>query len=243
VAFPPVRPIPDAAKSGVTTPAKAWPIATLVLGVATLVLVLAFGQLPEVRAAYPGGDFSQNLSAFQRAESMSDLNALFGAPPDDGKLAAMSAGNTLDLYGFVPAYALFLIAGALMLGQGSVRPLAPLAIVFALIGAGADALETRTQLAMTADWTRAEAMLPLVAPSAWIKYFGLSFHALACSAMCLAGERKRWILGGLGFVPVTATFADWTGAIQVSSLMSAAFGAFWIALLVIAAQETFARRA
>lgn len=223
--------------------AKVWPIATIGLGLATLAILIGFSFLPEVKAAYPDGDFSAALSAFQRAETMAELNALFGAPPEPDKLAAMTAGNTLDLYAFAPVYALFLCAAALMLADGSTRPLALLAIVFALIGAGADALETHAQLRMTADWSRAETLLPLVAPSAWIKYFGLSFHALACSAICLVSERKRWIVGGLGFVPVTATFAAWTGAVQVPSLMTAAFGAFWIALLAIAVREALARRA
>ena len=221
---------------------RAWPIATAIFGLATLAMLVGFSLLPEVRAAYPHGDFGPALSAFQRATDISELGALFGAPPDQAKLAAMTAGNTLDLFGFIPVYTIFLVCAAAMLAGGVRKPLAWAAIAPAMLGAVADIVETWTQLQMTADWTHAEELLPAVAPACWTKYFALAAHALGCTAICLAGKPRRWIVGALGFIPIAGVFADWTGALQIPSLMSMTFGVFWLALLGLALAQILGKR-
>jgi hypothetical protein len=133
--------------------ARAWPLTTVVAGAVTLAIVIAISWLAEVRAAYASGEFAAAFSAFQRATTMAELNALFGDPADPAKLAAMSAGNALDLYAFIPAYVVFLIAATAMLAGGLRKLIAWLAVVPALIGAGADVFETWTQMQMTADWS------------------------------------------------------------------------------------------
>jgi hypothetical protein len=221
---------------------RAWPIATAIFGFATLATLVGFSFLPEVRAAYPNGDFGPALSAFQRAVEPSELDALFGAPPDSAKLAAMTAGNTLDLYGFIPIYTLFLVCAAAMLAGGARKPLAWAAIAPALLAAAADIFETWTQLQMTSDWARAEELLPAVAPACWTKYFALGAHALGCTAIGFAGRPRRWILGALGFIPIAGVFADWAGALHIPSLMSMTFGVFWLALLGLALAQILAKR-
>lgn len=214
-----------------------WPLATALLGVATLVIVVAFGLLPDVRAAYPSGDFSAALNTFQHAASMSQLEALFGSPADPAKLRAMTAGNTLDLFAFIPAYGLFMLAGAALFGGGLSRPLAWLAAAPALVGVAADIVETWAQLRMTADWSHAGAALPLVAPACWTKYFGIALHALGLSAIALTGARKRWIIGALGALPILAVSADALNALPTAALVTGALGAFWLALLALGAIE------
>jgi hypothetical protein len=220
--------------------ARAWPIATIVLGLASFAIVMAFQYLPEVRAAYAMGEFSPALSSFQRASTMADLAAVFGAPADPGKLAAMNAGNRLDLYGFIPAYTLFLIAGAATLAGGVRAPLAWLAIAPTLIGAGADVVETSRQIAIGVNYADAVPHLPL-APWCWTKYFGLAFGALGMSAISLRGARKRWALGALGFAPLLATSADALGLIALPTLMTLSNGVFWVALIVVGAIEALAK--
>lgn len=215
---------------------RAWALTTAIAGVLTLVVLIGFGLLPDVRAAYASADFNVAFSAFQRATTMAELRDLFGDPADPAKLAAMTAGNRLDLYAFVPGYALFLVAAAAMLAGGLRKAAAWLAIVPALIGAGADVFETATQLRMTADWSRAPQLLPLVAPACWTKYFALAVHALGCSATSFM--RKRWIIGALGFVPLAGVFAYWAGALNIPSPMTVVFGTFWVALLALAVMET-----
>lgn len=222
--------------------ARTLAIAIALLGVGTLGILIAFSLLPDVRAAYPDGDFAASLSGFQRSSSMTELNALFGDPADPAKLAAMTAGNTLDLYGFIPVYGLFLICAAALLAGGFNKPLAWLAILPALVGMGADIVETHAQLQMTTDWSRATELLPAVAPACWTKYFALAAHALGCTAICFMSAQKRWILGAVGFIPTAGVFADWAGAVHFPALMSAVFGVFWIALLGIALAEAARKR-
>ena len=221
---------------------RIWPLATAIFGVATLVILIAFSMLPDVRAAYPNGDFTTALNAFQHATSMAQLDALFGNPADPAKLRAMTSGNTLDLFGFIPTYGLFMVAGAATLAGGVRRPIVWLALAPALIGIGGDVVETANQLRMTQDWSQASGPLPLVAPSCWTKFFGIAFHALGCSAICFLGERKRGILGALGLLPILGVSADALHVLPAPALMSAVFGVFWIALLVVAILETVRAR-
>ncbi|MFT3729092.1 MAG: hypothetical protein QM759_14820 [Terricaulis sp.] len=217
------------------------PLCTLATGVATLGILVGFSQLAEVKAAYPAGDFTDALGAFQRATSMDQLTTLFGDPPDAGKLAAMTAGNTLDLHAFIPVYTIFLIWGALMLGQnadGKGRALQWFPLIAVLIGCAGDIVETSAQIAVSSDYAHAAAALPRVAPGCWTKFFGLAVHALGCSALCLTGVCKRWILGVLGLLPIVGTAGNYFHALQASA-MSATFAVFWVGLLVAAAVELF----
>ena len=215
---------------------KVWPIATIGVGLATLAIAVGFSYLPEVRAVYGDGAFGPALGAFQRAETAADLAAVFGDPADPRIIAAMHAGNTLDLYDFIPAYTTFLIVAAAMLAGSIRKPIVLLSIVPALAAAGADIVETWTQLRMTADWDNAPSLLPL-APWCWAKYFSLAVSALGATAICFLGERKRWIIGMLGFAPFAIVFADWAGAFTTPTLMSVGFGVYWIALIAVSFAE------
>lgn len=218
--------------------ARIWSIATLAFGLAALAVLLAFNLLPDVADAYPYGTFGPALSAFQRAASMDDLAGIFGASPDPRTMAAMTAGNRLDLYGFIPAYTLFLVSAAVMLAGDLRKPLARLAILAVIVAAIADGLETAAQLGVTTEWARAEHYLPFVAPAAWTKYFALAAHALICAAMCFQAPRVFWIVGVLGVLPILGVLAAALDLVRIPSLMTNAFGAFWIALIVLAAMKT-----
>lgn len=217
--------------------ARFWPVATSVFGLATLALLFAFRFLPDVQAAYPGDSFTGAMSGFQRAVTPAQFDDIFGAPVVPGRVAALHAANTLDLYGFIPAYALFLISAAAMLAGGLKKPLAWLAVLPALVGAGADVLETLKQLRMTADIGSAKALLPV--GYVWVKYFALGFAGLGMSAICFLGAHKRWIVGMLGFAPLAATFAEWSGALDLPSLTAFAVVVLWVPLLVLALLQVF----
>jgi hypothetical protein len=199
-------------------------------------------MLPAVRAAYPNGDFATALNAFQHATSMSQLDALFGNPADPAKLQAMTVGNTLDLFVFIPAYGLFMLAGAALLGGGLRQPLAWLAAAPALIGIAGDIVETWSQLRVTESWEHASAALPLVAPGCWTKFFGIALHALGCSVIALVGARKRWVIAALGALPILAVFADALRVLPAPALMTGAFGLFWLVLMALGFIEAFRAR-
>lgn len=221
-------------------PAWVTSLCTLVTGVATMGVTYGFTQLAAVKAAYPAGDFTLQLSAFQRATSMDQLTALFGNPPDAGKLAAMTAGNSLDLYAYIPVYTIFLIWAALMLGQdanGKGRALQWFPIIAILVGCAGDILETASQLAISMDWNNAAAALPRVAVGCWTKFFGIAVHAIGCSALCFTGDRKRWILGVLGVLPLIGTTAEYLHLVPIGAALTPTFGIFWVALIVVAVAD------
>ncbi|HVY86498.1 MAG TPA: hypothetical protein VG943_15300 [Caulobacterales bacterium] len=216
--------------------ARLLPLATLVFGVVTLLITLAFPQLPSVRVAhFAQGDFSAALNAFQRAATPADLAAVFGAPPDLTILDAMTAGNRLDLFAFIPSYTLFLACAALTVAGGLKRRLAWLTLALLAIALAGDVIETSTQLAITADYARARTHLP-VAPWCWTKFIGLGAYSWAI-ALASLGERKRYVLALLNLPPLPATLAAFFGLTPSMQGASLAFAAAWIALLVIAALE------
>ena len=213
--------------------ARTLPLLTIALGLATFVAFTWLGGQPAVRTVYPADEVSAAVSAFQRAETLGDLAAVFGSPPDPSRMAAMDALNRLDLWAFIPAYVLFLAAAAMMLARGRSGPLLWAATAFALIGGGADAVETAKQLRLTADWDNAGAYLP-IAPWHWLKYIALALNGFAVAGICLLGEPRRWLLGGVALAPLPCVLAAWAGLAE-TRLFSAAFALYWIALLVAAA--------
>ena len=215
--------------------ARAWPLATLLLGLATLAALLALGQQPEVTALYGAGEVGAVVSDFQRAASMDDLVRVFGDPPNPRVIAAMDAVNRLDLWLFVPVYTLFLLAAAVMIGKARRGPLLWAAFAFALLGAGADVIETSAQLRLTADWQNAASHLP-IAPWHWLKYAALALNGFAVAGLCLLGAPRRWLLGIVALAPLPCVLAAFAG-VASPRVFSVAFAAYWLALLAVAGVE------
>jgi hypothetical protein len=220
--------------------ARTLPLLTLALGLATLIAFLWLGGQPGVRAVYPANEISIAVSAFQRAETLSDIAAVFGYPPDSARVAAMDALNTLDLWGFIPAYTLFLVAAAIMLG-GLRDRWTQAAIVFALIGAFADGIETWKQLELTADIENAEDHLP-IAPWHWLKYGALALNGVAVTSLCFTSEKKRLILGVIALAPLPLVAAAYMDLLS-TRIFAGAFTVYWATLLAIAAKEAIKRTA
>jgi hypothetical protein len=220
--------------------ARTLPIVTALLGMLTLGAFLALGSQPAVRAVYSASEVSPNVSAFQRAETLGDIAAVFGSPADPAKMAAMDALNTLDLWAFIPAYALFLVAAAIMLG-GLRNRWTQIAIIFALLGAAGDVIETWKQLQLTADIANAEAHLPL-APWHWLKYGALALNGVAIATVCFTSAKKRWILGAIALASFPLVVLSYMDAITPRAF-AATFALYWIALLAVAALEVFRKPA
>jgi hypothetical protein len=212
--------------------ARAWPLATLVFGLITLGFFIALGSQSEVTAIYERSAVATAVSTFQRAETLQDIVHVFGYPADPRVIAAQDAINTLDLWGFVPAYTFFLAAAAIMLG-GLRNRWAQLAILFAVVGAAADAVETWKQLQLTADIENAEAHLP-IAPWHWIKYFALALNGVAVASICLTAPARNWIVAVIAFAPLPLVVLSYMDALSTRAF-AAAFTVYWVALLVVAA--------
>lgn len=220
-------------------------------GLATLGFFVGFTLLPEVGAVYAPGELGDAVSVFQRAETLTALEPVFGEPVNAGVVAAMNAVNTIDLYGFIPAYTIFLVAAAAMLGGGFKGPLVWLSVAAALVGAFGDVGETMRQLELTAIWAAAgnpaawpddaARVMPL-ATWHYLKYFGLAVNAIAVAALCLSRAPKRWIVGVLGVAPVFGTLAVYAGLTDNGKAIALPFAAFWVALLVVCAIEALRKR-
>jgi hypothetical protein len=215
---------------------RLWPVATLVLGIATLAAFLMLGRQPEVTALYGADEVASVVSDFQRAATIDDLVRVFGDPPNPQVIAAMDAVNRLDLWAFIPAYVLFLLAAAIMLAKTQRGPLLWAAMAFALVGAGADAIETSKQLALTADYENAAVHLPIT-PWYWLKYGALALNGFAVAGLCLLGAPRRWVMGIAALLPLPFVLAAFAGLIE-PRVFSVAFTIYWLALLAIAVMET-----
>jgi hypothetical protein len=215
--------------------ARGWAAATLILGLATLAAAYALGAHDAVRAVYERAELTPAVSQFQRADSLADVALVFGAPPDPARIAAMDAVNARDLWFFVPAYALYLSAAALMLG-GVRRRWSWAAIAFALAGAGADAVETWKQLALTAHIADPAPYLP-IAPWYWLKYFALGLNGAAMATLAVLGAPRRWVLAVLGLAPLFAVAGAYLGLFNPNNL-SSVFAVLWVWLLAVAVMST-----
>ena len=215
--------------------ARTLPLLTLALGIATLIAFIALGSHPGMSDVYARSEISSAVSTFQRAETPADIAAVFGSPPDARRIAAMDALNRLDLWAFVPAYLLFLSAAAVMLG-GLRNRWTQLAMLFAVIGATADAVETWKQLQLTADIANVEAHLP-IAPWHWIKYFALALNGVAVASLCITAPNRRWILAVIALAPILFVAAAYVELLSTRAF-AGAFTIYWIALLVLAAIQS-----
>ncbi len=209
---------------------RAWAIAASVFGLATLGVFVAFNFLPDVAAVFAPSEAATFVSAFQRSTTLADLAQVFGDPADPAIIAAMDQLNTLDLYAFIPAYALFLISAAFMLGGNPV--LKWLAVLAAILGAGGDVVETYQQLQLTADYQNAAAHLPLIAPMHWLKYLGIGLNGVVVAALCFTGASKRWILGVVSLLTLPLVAASYAGLIE-PRMFTGAVALYWTTLLVV----------
>ncbi|MGD9968270.1 MAG: hypothetical protein AB7T59_17250 [Hyphomonadaceae bacterium] len=214
---------------------RALPLLTLALGLTTLGAFVWLGMAAEVAAVYDRAEVALAVSEFQRSVTTADLARVFGDPADPAIIAAQDAINTRDLYAFIPAYTLFLLAAALLL-SGKRGPFTWVAAAFALIGGTADAVETYRQLCITRDFANAEHYLP-IATWHWAKYLALGLNGLAVGFLCLLAAPRRWIMGLLALAPLPLVLLAWAG-VTSPRLFSAAFAAYWIGLLFVAAIQS-----
>ena len=214
-----------------------WPIATIITGVATLGISIAFAMLPEVRAAgecFPRGAVIQ----FEFARNLSDLIAIFGEPQSACRplvVPAMDAVNVVDIWAFIPAYTLFCICAALFLAGGEwKRPLVIIAVGAALLAAVGDYLETITLLSISQTIDAPGGLLQYSQLGAWSKFALLAAHAVFCAGICYLSEKKRYTLGAILILPLFGVLAVAYDHVTLSNIMSAGFAVAWVALLVMA---------
>lgn len=216
---------------------RTWAIATVITGVISLGISIAFAMLPEVTAA---GDCFQRgaVVQFEFARNLADLISIFGEPESTCRplvITAMDAVNHIDTLAFIPAYTLFGICAALFLANGAwQRPLVIIAIGASLLAAAADYLETVTLLALTQTLDAPGGLLQYSQLGAWSKFALLAAHAVFCAGICYTSEKPRYILGAVLMLPAFGVAAAAYDHITLSNIMAAGFAVAWIGLLVMA---------
>lgn len=216
---------------------RIWSVATVVTGVVSLGISVAFAMLPEVTAA--GECFQRGaVVQFEFARNITDLLSIFGEPESACRplvVTAMDAVNHLDTLAFIPAYTLFCICAALFLANGVwQRPLVIIAIGAALLAAAGDYLETTTLLAITQTLDAPAGLLQYSQLGAWSKFALLAAHAVFCAGICYTSDNKRYILGAMLMLPPFGVAAAAYDHVAYSNIMAAGFTVAWVGLLVMA---------
>ncbi|WP_340644689.1 hypothetical protein [Phenylobacterium sp.] len=222
---------------------RLWAGLTVLTGLATIAVTIAFQMLPEVIAAgkcwTPG-----KVVDFELARTLAQLLNVFGPPADACRapiVTAMDAVNDLDVRAYIPSYTAFEICAAMFLGGSFRKPLVMAAIGVALVALAGDYLETLILLQITQAVDGSADLLARSSAGAWIKFAGLALNALLLSRICMASDTRRPILALLLLLPMVATaFA----AIDNSraALMTYALILSWTPILLVAARDLVRKR-
>lgn len=219
---------------------RLWAILTVLAGVAVIGVTLGFAALPEVTAGQPQCYArTPPVIAFEFARTVAEASALFG----DGdcrqtRLTAMDAINRLDIAGYIPAYSLFAVFGAIFAARGARPRLALLAILAAIGAFAADMVETTTLLAITKDMAAAtDAMTVRASTAAWTKFGLLAVYAALMVGVCLTAAPRRWIVGLAFALPVLGTIAAAVDTDRLTPAMTLGTTLAWTLLLVFAVKE------
>lgn len=221
---------------------RLWAGLTVLTGLATVAITVAFQMLPQVAAAgacwAPG-----KVVDFELARTLEQSLKVF--TPEacrDPIVTAMDAVNHLDVKAYIPAYTAFAVCAAMFLGGGLRKPLVLPAIGVALLALAADYVETFTLLQITQDLEGSGHLLLRASDGAWVKFAGLALHAFLLARICMAPETRRPILAMLLLLPMVGTaFA----AIDNSraALMTYALVLSWTPVLLVAARDLVRKRA
>jgi hypothetical protein len=222
---------------------RIWAGLTVLTGLVTVAITIAFQMLPEVAAAgacwAPG-----KVVEFELARTLTELLKVFGPASDTCRapiVTAMDAVNHFDVKAYIPAYTAFEICAAMFLGLRFRRPLVLAAIGVALVALAGDYLETLTLLRITLNLEGSADLLAWSSAGAWTKFAGLALHAFLLSRICMAPETRRPILAMLLLLPMVGTaFA----AIDNSraALMTYALILSWTPVLLLAARDLVRKR-
>lgn len=220
---------------------RLWAILTVLAGVAVLGVTAGFALLPEVVAGRAAECYARTppVIAFEFARTANQASALFG--PGDCRemtIVAMDAINRLDIAGYIPAYTLFAVFGAIFAARGARPRLALLAILAAIGAFAADMVETTTLLAITKDLDAAtDAMTVRASTAAWTKFGLLAVYAALMVGVCLTAAPRRWIVGLAFALPVLGTVAAAVDPDRLVAAMTLGTTIAWTLLLVFAVKE------
>lgn len=221
---------------------RTWPLLTVAAGIAVVAVTVMFTALPDVAAGQAAKCYATTppVIPFEFARTVAEASALFGTGDCRGlSLKTMDAINRLDIAGYIPAYTLFAIFGAIFAARGARPRLALLAILAAIGAFVADMVETTTLLAITKDLSAAtDAMTVRASTAAWTKFGLLAVYAALIVGVCLRASPKRWIVGLVFVLPVLGTIAAAVDKQAYTPLMNLGTTISWGVMWLFAIKES-----
>ena len=215
---------------------RIWAVLTIIAGLTMLASTVASGSLGEVAAL---GDCAVDgfIIRYELARDAADLAAVFGNVEDAcraPRVEAMDALNRIDLYWFVPAYALFLVFAGFFLASGARFVLAACAGGLAVLAGVLDVFETVALLDASPEHAPSEAQMTNIYWLATGKFVALVLNALLLAALALSRKSiARWIVAGLLCLPVLGVAAMYVD-LRFISAQTLTFTVAWLGVLVLA---------
>jgi len=216
-----------------------WWYATFIFGLFTALFSVHLAQVfpAEAAAMHPG--YGAPVLALEFARNEADLFAVFGAEGDPmqvARLAAMRLGNERD-YVFMLLYGIFLASGCYALWRELRLRWLLAAVALPVVAALCDAYENWLLLDIQAAFTLGDyspAMASLPYPVA-AKFLALTLTNVAIGYAMVQMGRWWQFAGTLILIPCLATIMALITPAAFGWTLTAAIGAGWFGLLVMAA--------
>ncbi len=208
-------------------------------GLATLVFAAWFVRtIPESGCVGPPVPGVTSLLAYQLATTPADVERVFGAEGDPcraGMVDVLRRANTVDLFGFIPTYGIFLGAFFLALAREGSRRAGTMGLLLVVAGLAFDALETSTQLRIVGALPGDATSLTALAIGSRGKFGLLALASLYAGAALAARRGVMSRVVGVGCV-VGAAVAI-AGLFGAPALLTTGTGVAWLLMFVYAVAQ------
>ena len=184
--------------------ARPWWTLCALFGLATIGFAVWFTRtVPLSGCSGPPSPGVTALLAYQLARAPAEIEAVFGPEGDPcraGMVAALDRANTVDLFGFIPTYGLFLAAFLLASMRDGGGRAARVGLILLVAGLGLDALETAMQLRITRQLPGSDASLMALAIGSRGKFSVLAFVSLCAGLAMIARGGLLGRAAGIGCI-------------------------------------------
>jgi hypothetical protein len=209
-------------------------------GLATLVFTAWFVRtIPESGCVGPPVPGVTSLLAYQLATTPADVERVFGADGDPcraGMVDVLRRANTVDLFGFIPTYGIFLGAFLIALAREGGRRAGSIGLMLLIAGLACDVLETSTQLRIARALPGDAASLTALAIGSRGK-FGL-LAAVSLYAGVAVAARRGVMSRVVGVGCVAGAAVTIAGLFAAPALLTMGTGVAWLLMFVYAVTQS-----
>jgi hypothetical protein len=224
---------------------RTWAKRTAIMGFLVFAIFAAFFVLPGVRQANEICGRAPDMTAFELARSVAQIQAVFAETKPgcrDAMVKAMNQMNRVDLPLFMMVYAVFMVSAALFESAKSRQRRWLWALLAAGVALLGDLIETGVLLQITDDLADpGEYIAPLIV-STWIKWLALGTFAGLVAVLTLQQSPRRWIIGLVNLAAAVLTVLALLAPATFGTWMSLALGAGWLTLWIDSLRAVFLKR-